>query len=182
MQGAILITYASRYGSTAEVAEVIAQEVGRTCGVVDVAPVQRVRDLRPYRAVILGSAVRAGRWLPEAIAFLTAQRSLLRLRFVAGFLTCGLLRVETDDSRSAALQIFHSIRHYAPDFRPLETGLFAGCVPPEAFDNGSRILARQALLEPGDWRNWDAIRAWGGGLACLLGMGQALPMRTLEVP
>ena len=36
---------------------------------MDVLPVQEVKDLSPYRAVVVGSAIQAAQWLPEAMQF-----------------------------------------------------------------------------------------------------------------
>jgi menaquinone-dependent protoporphyrinogen oxidase len=73
MNRQVLVTYASKYGATAEIAEKIG-EVLRQEGVpADVLPVKQVDDLTPYTAVILGSAVYIGRWRKEAVKFLEAD-------------------------------------------------------------------------------------------------------------
>ncbi len=178
---AILVTYATRSGSTAEVAEVIAYEIGQFCGRVDVAPVQRVRDLRPYWAVILGSPVRYARWLPEAIAFLSAQRATLRLRLMGVFQLCGRLCEDTPQNREAARQAYEEIRRTFPEFRPLEVGLFAGRVSEEVLHHAPSAgqMLGQGELKPGDWRDWEAIREWGRKMGkTLFGMCQpAMPVR-----
>ncbi|MEW6181447.1 MAG: flavodoxin domain-containing protein [Chloroflexota bacterium] len=174
---AILVTYATRAGSTAEVAEAIAYEIGQFCGRVDVAPVQRVRDLRPYWAVILGSPVRHARWLPEAMAFLSAQRATLRLRLMGVFQVCGVLCQDTPQNREAARQAYEEIRRTFPEFRPLEVGFFGGKVEEEAIphlEGGS-----ESEFMAGDWRNWEEIRNWGRKMGKILfGMCQpSLPPR-----
>ncbi|GIV62912.1 MAG: flavodoxin domain-containing protein [Chloroflexota bacterium] len=175
---AILVTYASRSGSTAEVAEVIAYEIGQYCGRVDVAPVQRVRDLRPYWAVILGSPVRYARWLPEAIAFLSAQRATLRLRLMGVFQLCGSLCQDTPQNREAARQAYEEIRRTFPEFRPLEVGLFGGRVGEEILHHKPPLNPNE--LKPGDWRDWEAIREWGRKMGKILfGMCQPSPPARL---
>ncbi len=176
---AILVTYASRSGSTAEVAEVIAYEIGQYCGRVDVAPVQRVRDLRRYWAVILGSPVRHARWLPEAIAFLSAQRSTLRLRLMGVFQLCGSLCQDTPQNRQAAQQAYEEIRRTFPEFRPLEVGLFAGKVGDEIFHHPAGV--GQPELKVGDWRDWEAIREWGRKMGKIL-FGMCQPSQPVRLP
>ena len=87
MSKRILVAYATGAGSTAGVAEAIADEIRGTVPAteqsmrpdatppeipVDVRDVSSVDDLRPYSAVVIGSSIRLGRWLPEAVAFLQA--------------------------------------------------------------------------------------------------------------
>ncbi len=62
MDAQVLVAYATKYGTTAEIAEKIT-EVLRQAGLrTDVLPADRVGDLNPYRAVVLGSAVYIGMW------------------------------------------------------------------------------------------------------------------------
>ena len=69
MPNRILVTYASRAGTTAEVAEAIARTLTQEGAQVDVLPMNSVKDLSPYQAVVAGSAIRGSKWLPEAIQF-----------------------------------------------------------------------------------------------------------------
>jgi menaquinone-dependent protoporphyrinogen oxidase len=62
----ILVTYASRAGSTAGVAEAIGQALADSGASVEVRPMKDVQDLAPYQAVVAGSAIQGGQWLPEA--------------------------------------------------------------------------------------------------------------------
>ena len=66
----ILVTYATKYGATKEIAEKIGEELRQAGLQTDVVPVDRVRDLTAYKAVILGSAVYIGKWRKEAVEFL----------------------------------------------------------------------------------------------------------------
>ena len=77
MGNKILIAYASACGSTGEVAEAIGQELCSAGAAVDVRLAKRVSDLGPYRAVVVGSAIRMGRWLPEAVKFVETHREAL---------------------------------------------------------------------------------------------------------
>ena len=78
----VLVTYASKHGSTAEIAEAVAerlQEHGLRADCVDVA---EAASLEPYDAVVLGSAVYMKRWRGDARHFLRKHgKELSRLPF-----------------------------------------------------------------------------------------------------
>jgi menaquinone-dependent protoporphyrinogen oxidase len=69
MNNRILIAYGTRCGSTGGVAEAIGQVLSIGGAAVDVRLVKDVNDLSPYQAVMVGSAIRMGKWLPEAVEF-----------------------------------------------------------------------------------------------------------------
>ena len=60
MDRQVLMTYATKHGATAEIAEKVGQVLSEAGLHTDVLPVDRVGDLTPYSAVILGSAVYVG--------------------------------------------------------------------------------------------------------------------------
>jgi len=80
MEIGILVTYASKYGAMSEIAEKIGQVLRQAGLQADVLPVNRVSDLTPYKAVVLGSAVYMGQWCKEAVAFLKTNEKLLAER------------------------------------------------------------------------------------------------------
>jgi menaquinone-dependent protoporphyrinogen oxidase len=53
----ILVAYASKHGATQEIAEAIADELRQADHDIDCIPAGHVRDLEPYQAVVIGSAV-----------------------------------------------------------------------------------------------------------------------------
>lgn len=55
MSASILVTYATRYGSTQEVAEAVAETLREAGLEVDVQPARKVRTLEGRRAVVLGA-------------------------------------------------------------------------------------------------------------------------------
>jgi menaquinone-dependent protoporphyrinogen oxidase len=98
MREHILVAYATHTGSTAELARVIGEEL-RTRGFeVDVATVNDAGPVRGYHAVVLGSAVNGGRWLPEAVEFVSNNHAALRAIPVAVF--CVHFMNAGDDERS----------------------------------------------------------------------------------
>ena len=55
MSASVLVAYATRYGSTQEVAEAVAATLRERGLEVDIQPMREVRALDQYRAVVLGA-------------------------------------------------------------------------------------------------------------------------------
>ena len=85
MDPRVLVAYATRHGSTAEIAERIGQHLRQAGLSVDVQPVGQVDDLAPYRAVVLSSGVYIGRWHRAATRFLKTHQEKLANRPVRLF-------------------------------------------------------------------------------------------------
>ncbi len=98
MPDKILVTYASRLGSTAEVAEAIGKTLRENGTKVDVLRMQDVSDPTPYRAVVAGSAIRNKQWLAEAMQFIRQHQAALRQKPFAAFLVCLTLALKTGES------------------------------------------------------------------------------------
>ncbi|MCX7784035.1 MAG: flavodoxin domain-containing protein, partial [Meiothermus sp.] len=90
----ILIAYATRGGTTQGVAEAIARVMREKGALVEVRPVEQIRDLSAYRAVVLGSGVRDEKWLPEAMHFVADHRQTLAKRPLVYFLVYSQLLQE----------------------------------------------------------------------------------------
>ena len=159
----VLVAYASRTGSTAEVAEAIGKTLAESGLAVDVRDMKSVTDLTPYRAVVAGSAINGAKWLPEAMNFLRVHRSALAARPFAAFLVCITLgRSDADKMRSAVSEWMAPVRSLVT---PVSEGLFAGRLDlGSASFSLSTLMFRAAVafgaLPQGDHRDWNAVRAW----------------------
>ncbi|MFC1975464.1 flavodoxin domain-containing protein [Chloroflexota bacterium] len=169
--GKVLIAYASEAGSTSEIAAAMGQVMCQAGAVVDVRPVQAVSDLTPYRAVVVGSAIHSSAWLPEAAAFVATHRETLREVPVAYFLSCLTLAVaDTDKTRRQVAAYLDPVRQQIPEIQPIDTGLFAGVLDFSKlpYPNVYRLVwpfTAGGEATEGDYRDWQAIRAWAGGLS-----------------
>src|SRR5260370_14075205 len=99
----ILVTYATRAGSTFEVAARVAEVLRAAGATVDVKYVTAVHELEGYDAVVVGSSIRMGRWLPEAVAFVQAHRETLSHIPTTYFLVSGFLREDTPQMQRKVL-------------------------------------------------------------------------------
>jgi menaquinone-dependent protoporphyrinogen oxidase len=170
MSNKILITYASRTGSTAGVAEAIGRTLAESGLQVDVRPMSAVTDLAPYRAVVAGSAVQNRQWLPEAVEFMQAHRSALAGKPCALFLVCMTLAMRMGDYRQQVAAWLEPVRRLV---KPVSEGLFAGVLDIGKISSaGDRFKFRLSVLlgvwSEGDHRDWNAIRSWAEGLPPLL--------------
>ena len=166
----ILITYASQGGSTAGVAETIGKTLSTNGVVVDVLPMKAVTDLSPYQAVVIGSAVHSGKWLPEAMAFIERNQSSLRKVPTAIFQVCMMMATSNEQYRRMVPDWLAPLR---TQIRPIAEGSFAGALWPNQYPKvseklGLRIFLASVKLKAGDYRDWDAIRAWAENLHPLL--------------
>ncbi len=123
MTDTVLVAYKTYAGSTGEVAECIAS-VLREGGIpVEVRPLREVRDVRPYRAVILGAPMRRFRWEPEVVKFLKRHREGLGRIPVAYFTVSLTMQEDTEDRRRLVESWMKPARDIVP---PVRVGLFAG--------------------------------------------------------
>jgi menaquinone-dependent protoporphyrinogen oxidase len=171
MTNKILVTYASRAGSTAGVAETIGKTLAAGGAQVDVRRMDHVEDLGRYVAVVAGSAIRGGKWLPEAMEFVQRHRTDLVRKPFATFLVCITLAMPKAAEYGQFVSDFMKpVRALA---KPVSVGTFAGAleyskVPlvPEGMQ--LRILSATSQTPPGDYRDWDAIRRWAKQLGPML--------------
>lgn len=156
----ILIAYASRCGSTGKVAEAIGQTLCGTGISTEVRLVDNVKDLSPYQAVILGSAIRVGKLLPEAVAFVKKHQDTLRRIPVAYFVVCVTMRDDTIENRRTASAFLDPLCKLAPRVKPVDRGLFAGATDFRKLSFVHRSILKAKGIPEGDFRNWEAIRTW----------------------
>jgi menaquinone-dependent protoporphyrinogen oxidase len=170
MKPKILVAYASQAGSTAGVAEVIGQALSTNGRSVDVRPFTAVSDLDPYQAVILGSAIHSGKWLPEAQAFVQRHQGALRRIPTAIFQVCMMMATDSEPYQRMTSDWFDPV---ASQIHPVAKKSFAGAILlnqyPKLTDKlGLRIFLATIKLKPGDYRDWEAVRAWAKSLQPLL--------------
>ncbi len=162
MATSILIGYATRYGSTQEVAEVIASTLREAGLTVDLQLLHEVRSLDGYSAVVMGAALYMYRWHKDALNFLSRHRKVLLERPVAVFVL-GPTHEPLDEQEwvNSRAQLDKELAKY-PWFKPVTLEMFGGKFDPQTLRFPINLLAGQ---EPAsDIRNWDAIRAWASSL------------------
>ncbi|HHY46533.1 MAG TPA: hypothetical protein GX506_04445 [Firmicutes bacterium] len=161
MDRKILVAYASWTGSTGEVAEAIGQALHNGITQVDVLPARAVTDISPYRAVVLGTPVHAGRIHADVLAFLKVHHKALSKVPVAYFVVCLTMKDDTEANRRRATAYLNPLYRKAPQVQPVSVGLFAGALRyTQQVSFPLRLVLKAMKSMEGDYRNWDTIRAW----------------------
>ncbi|MCH2249425.1 MAG: hypothetical protein MK042_06465 [Cognatishimia sp.] len=160
----VLAAYDSKLGSTAEVAKFMGSVLSEQGPSIAVKPLLEVDDLEIYDSVIIGSAIRYDRWLPDATAFVKENRTTLSNVPVSFFFTCLTLAKPTPAAMLKAEGYADKLRSLAPEVKPMAVGVFAGVLQfartpwPARF--ALKVLSIATGVKEGDYRDWEAIRSW----------------------
>lgn len=156
----VLIAYASRYGSTGTVAGAIAEVL---CGMghqVDVRLVNTVKELTPYQAAIVGSAIYMGKLLPEAADFVKANQDALGRLPTAYFVVCMTMKDDTPQNRAKATAYLDPVRQEAHKVKPVAIGLFPGVVDFSKMSFMHKAMLKTMGSAEGDYRDFPAVKRW----------------------
>ena len=157
MADRILVAYATRYGSTADVAEAIGDELRKAGETVDVRPITDITDLSSYRAVVIGSPIYMGRWLPESQVFIEKNQQFLRTIPVAYFAVGLTVKEGTPELIRKAEASMDQVRLLV---NPVEVGVFPGKLETGRLTIADHAIVKLIRAEAGDFRDPGAVRAW----------------------
>ena len=165
----ILVTVASKHGATEEIGETIAGVLRDAGLAVQTRPPDDVVALDDFDAVILGSAVYAGRWVESARRFSERHHAELRIKPVWLFSSGPIGEPLAPLEESA-----DGVR-LARDLDARDHTTFAGRIDPDALGWVERTITRMVKAPDGDFRDWEAIRAWGDEIASSLTRMEVAP-------
>lgn len=174
MSDLILVAYATRYGSTQEVAEQVAATLRENGHEVDLQPAGQVQTVDDYRAVVLGTPLYIGRWLKDARRFLTRHQEALTERPVAVF-SLGPTGEGEEEWEGVRGQLDKELAGF-PWLEPVSVALFGGRYDPAKLGLFHRMLASLPAsplyqMPASDVRDWERIEAWANDLATTLEEG-----------
>lgn len=138
----VLVAYASKRGSTREVADAVAATLREHGCEVDLEPAAKVKDAEAYDGVVLGGALYRGGWHRGARRFLRRHRRRLA-RVPTAVLALGPRRDGAEAFERSRRQLERALAK-VPDVEPVATAVFGG-------------VDRERGI---DFRDWDAIRTW----------------------
>ena len=167
MAGKILVAYASKYGATTGIAEKIGEVISEHGLQVDVLPAKQVRDLAPYTAVVLGSAVYMGRWRKEAVRFLKGNEARLA-EIPTWFFSSGPVG-EGDAVELLEGWQFPPLQQAIADrIQPQGTVVFHGALDPQKMSAMEKWIIAKLESPVGEYRDWEAIEEWATSIAVAL--------------
>lgn len=175
MASKVLVAYATKYGSTREVAEAVAARLLRHGLEAELRPAREVRSLADYGAVVLGAPLYMLRWHKDAHGLLSRLRQELAARPVAVFALGPWNDVEGEWQEVRAQLDKALARH--PWLRPVSVEVVGGRFDPARLSFPWNLVPALRRMPPSDVRDWDAIGDWAGELA-----RQFQPAPAEEVP
>jgi menaquinone-dependent protoporphyrinogen oxidase len=159
----VLVAYASKRGSTAEIAEAIAETLRQSGLSVDCIEAGKVSSVESYDAVVLGSAVYIKRWRGDAKHFLHTHGRELSQRPLWVFSSgpVGDPKRDADPSWLEPPKMIEQVVH----LEAREHVVFGGRLPVDPRGPMEHAMVKNTPPEYRDRRDWDEIRAWAAGIA-----------------
>lgn len=163
MSASVLVAYATRYGSTQEVAESVAASLREGGLEVEIQSMREVRALEKYGAVVLGAPLYMFRWHKDALHFLSQHREALTQRPVAVF-ALGPFHDEEKEWREVRSQLDKELGKFSW-LKPIGVEIFGAKFDPAKLRFPWNCLPALKQMPASDIRDWDAIRAWASNLS-----------------
>lgn len=154
----ILLVYATRAGSTAEISQAIAESLSGRGFTVDVKNAKSKPNPAGYQGVIVGSAIRMGAWVPEAVDFVKNNQAALAQVPVALF-TVHMQNTGADEtSTTARLAYLDAVR---PLVKATQEVYFTGKLDMSTLSIFDRFVTKMVKGVEADNRDWNKIRTFG---------------------
>lgn len=153
----LLVCFASKHGSTAEIAQAIGESLREGGHQVDVLDVAAVKSISSYQAIVLGSAVYAGRWMKEAVGFLrTHQLNNLPLYIFSS----GPIGDAEPQELLDGFTLPEVVKTLIQSLNVRDIQVFHGKIDLRKLSIAELMLFKSVGAQTGDYRKWDRIKAW----------------------
>jgi menaquinone-dependent protoporphyrinogen oxidase len=146
----VLVTCASKHGATTEIAEALGRELCARGIDADVIRAEEVDGVGSYDAVVLGSAIYMGHWLPAARAVADVYADDLAEKPTWLFSSGPI----GDPPRPAEEP---NLGDLLERIRPRGHRIFAGKLEKENLSLTERGIARLVKQQYGDFRDWEDV-------------------------
>ncbi|OPX72542.1 MAG: protoporphyrinogen oxidase [Methanoregulaceae archaeon PtaU1.Bin059] len=166
----ILVAYASKRGSTAEIARAVAGELERQGIGTEVMEMDSVVSLEPYDGLVIGAPVYTGKLFGDVASFVRRHADKIGRIPVAAFLA-GIAPVYP--KAGDPMQVIGLMTAALQPVTPVAVTMFAGKLDPSGQSFAERSLTKLLKVPVGDFRDWNAIAAWSRQLPDLMQIGGA---------
>lgn len=160
----VLVAFASKYGSTAEIADKIGEILKANSLNADVLEVNRVASLRDYEAVVLGSAVYIGKWRKDAVRFMKIYENDLKTKRVWIFST-GPTGQGDPEKLLEGWNLPENLKSVVESINVEDVKVFHGSLDMDKLSGLHRFMIKKVKAPVGDFRVWEDIDAWAKGIA-----------------
>jgi menaquinone-dependent protoporphyrinogen oxidase len=165
METKILVAYASSYGSTKEIAEVISKTLQSQGLVVDLQPIRKVRRLEGYSAVVLGAPFYMFHLHKDARHFLSQHRKILADHLPLAIFAGGpFTKGDENEWQEVRAQFDRELAKF-PWLTPISVEIVGGKFDPTKLHFPYNLIPALKKMPASDLRDWVAIRAWASSLA-----------------
>ena len=164
METRVLVAYASKHGTTAEIAGKIGDTLKQAGLQVDVLTVKSVKDPASYKAFVLGSAVYIAMWRKEMAQFVQKNEKLLSGRPVWIF-SSGPMGEGDPTELLHGWRFPEAQRSLIESIKPRDVALFHGAIDIKKMSLFEKWVLKSVKAPTGDFRDWDAINKWAAGIA-----------------
>jgi menaquinone-dependent protoporphyrinogen oxidase len=154
-----LVAYASKYGATAEIAQIIGEELEKRRYEVEVKSVEDVHSLDGYDAFVIGSAVYAGGWMKSGAKFLRSNRDTLAGHPVWLF-SSGPTGEGDPNEIMDGWNFPDNLQSSLKKIKPRDIILFHGKIDLESLSFTEKMIVKSVKATVGDFRDWLVIRGW----------------------
>ena len=130
-------------------------------------PVNSVKDLSPYRAIVLGSAVYIAMWRKEIVKFLQENETLLSGWPVWVFSSGPL-------GEGDSVELLHGWRFPEAQralierIKPRNIAVFHGAIDLKRMNLLEKWTLKNVKAPTGDFRDWESIAKWATAIAAAL--------------
>ncbi|MGB9937312.1 MAG: flavodoxin domain-containing protein [Methanobacterium sp.] len=172
-----LVVYGTRYGTAIEIAEEISHVLKDEGVETDLKDARKLKnyDINSYDLVVVGSGIKIGKWTKASLKFLKDNKSVLKDKKVALFVTCGAANLPETVNEGQEKYLEDVAREYLLN-EPVATGLFGSVYDPDAkngllYKMANKFMIQKELKKQGkditkrhDYRDWNEIRSWARSL------------------
>jgi menaquinone-dependent protoporphyrinogen oxidase len=160
----VLVAYATKKGATAEIAEEIGRVLQQAGLLTDILPTDRVTDLSPYKAVVLGSAVYIDQWQKKAAAFLQANEEKLA-ELPVWLFSSGPTGKGDPVQLMNGWRFPKALQPIADRIHTRDIAVFHGVLDLKKLNLVEKWMIKNVKAPLGDFRDWEAINAWARAIS-----------------